>query len=60
LAGFDPNLSPEELRTEPIRQALLLGMAYIPAAMGVLSIVLLAGYKLSEEEIVETAPTSAG
>ncbi|MFC6197685.1 MFS transporter [Ponticaulis profundi] len=51
LAGFDQNLPPEEMTSPEIRQALLLGIAYIPAAMGLLSIFLLSGYKLKEEDL---------
>lgn len=58
--GFDANLPTEQLQTEPIRQALLLGMSYIPAAMGVLSIILLSGYKLSKDDLESaTAPVKA-
>lgn len=51
ISGFDEALPPESLQTPAIRQALLLGVSYIPAAMGVLSIFLLAGYKLTAEDI---------
>jgi glycoside/pentoside/hexuronide:cation symporter, GPH family len=50
-AGFDKNLPPEAMRTPEIHQALLLGMCYIPTIMGLIAIVLLAGYKLKEEDL---------
>ncbi len=58
FAGFDANLPSEQLQTEPIRQSLLLGMSYIPAAMGILSIILLAGYKLKAEDVSDTQDDS--
>jgi len=51
VAGFDADLPKEELTTPQVRQALLLGMAYVPAIFGIFSIVLLMGYKLKEEDI---------
>ena len=51
LAGFDADLPTEKLQTPEIRQALLFGMAYIPAIFGIISIILLAGYKLTEADI---------
>lgn len=50
LAGYTRELSLDQI-TPAIRQAILLGMSYIPAAMGVVAIVLLLGYKLTEEEL---------
>lgn len=51
LAGFDEQLPAEQMQTPAIRQALLLGMAYIPAAMGLLAVALLWGYRLREEDL---------
>jgi GPH family glycoside/pentoside/hexuronide:cation symporter len=51
MAGFDAELPTEELRTPQVRQALLLGMAYVPAVFGLLSIFLLMGYKLKQEDL---------
>lgn len=51
VAGFDQSLPAEELRTPAIRHALLLGMSYIPAVMGIMSIFLLMGYKLKESDV---------
>lgn len=51
IAGFDESLSDEALRTPEIRQSLLLAMSYIPIAMNLLSIYLLSGYRLSQEDL---------
>jgi GPH family glycoside/pentoside/hexuronide:cation symporter len=50
-AGFDKNLPPEVMQTPQIRQALLLGVCYIPVILGLISVWLLAGYKLKEEDL---------
>lgn len=46
-AGFDPKRPPSEV-TEEVRQAVLLAIAYIPAAMAVLAVVILAFYRLDQ------------
>lgn len=51
VAGFDENIPAEEMRTPAVRQALLLGISYIPAVMVAASIFLLSGYKLREEDL---------
>ncbi len=51
VAGFDRSLPADALQSPKVRQAILLGMAYIPAVMGLLSIWLLSGYKLTESDI---------
>lgn len=51
IAGFDENIPAEEMRTPAVRQALLLGVSYIPAIMVTTSIFLLTGYKLREEDL---------
>ena len=51
VAGFDEKLPAEQLQAPAIRNALLLGMSFIPAVMGVLSIFLLSGYKLREQDL---------
>jgi len=51
FAGFDKTLPADVLQSNEVRQAILLGMAYIPAAMGLLSIWLLSGYKLRESDL---------
>jgi len=56
IAGFDKSLPVDALQSPEVRQAILLGMSYIPAAMGIMSIWLLSGYKLTEADLkpVET------
>ena len=51
VAGFDENIPAEDMRTPAVRQALLLGISYIPAVMVAVSIFLLSGYKLREEDL---------
>jgi glycoside/pentoside/hexuronide:cation symporter, GPH family len=50
-AGFDKNLAPEAMQTPAIRHALLLGVCYIPALLSIVAIILLAGYKLKQEDV---------
>lgn len=59
-AGFNQDLPPDQLQTPQIRQALLLGVAYIPAALGLASILLLWGYRLQRKDVDSTrsAPSS--
>jgi GPH family glycoside/pentoside/hexuronide:cation symporter len=47
LAGFDPS-SPPAAATPEVRQAVLLGIAYVPAAMAVLAVLILSSYRLDE------------
>ncbi len=58
LAGFDKSLPADAMQSPAVRQALLLGIAYIPAAMAVLSIYLLSGYRLTEAELDRARPSS--
>ena len=51
LVGFDQNLEPEQLQSPAIRQALLLGVCYIPAVCCFLSIFVLWGYRLTKEDV---------
>ena len=51
VAGFDENIPAEEMQTPAVRQALLLGICYIPTVVVTLSVILLAGYKLREEDL---------
>ncbi|MBT0668215.1 MFS transporter [Novosphingobium profundi] len=51
LAGFDKSLPPEAMHTPDIRQALLLGVCYLPGLLSVAAITLLAGYKLKPEDL---------
>jgi glycoside/pentoside/hexuronide:cation symporter, GPH family len=50
FAGFDPKSPPSEVTPE-VRQAVLLAIAYIPAAMAVLAVLILAFYKLDEPRL---------
>jgi GPH family glycoside/pentoside/hexuronide:cation symporter len=52
VAGFDPKSPPAEV-TEHVRQAVLLAIAYIPAAMAIVAVVILAFYRLSEQGLAE-------
>ena len=51
VAGFNADLPLEDLQTPEVRQALLLGLAYVPAVFGLISIFLLMGYKLKQEDL---------
>ena len=51
VAGFDKSLATDAVQSPQVRQAILLGMSYIPAVMGLLSIWLLKGYKLTEADL---------
>ena len=51
VAGFDKSLAADAMQSPKVRQAILLGMSYIPAVMGLMSIWLLSGYKLSENDL---------
>lgn len=55
-AGFDQSLPADALQSPAVRQALLLGIAYLPAAMNILAIWILSGYRLTEAEIRAAAP----
>jgi glycoside/pentoside/hexuronide:cation symporter, GPH family len=58
LAGYDPKVPPKEV-TEEVRQAVLLGIAYVPAAMAVLACAILAFYKLDEKALADERSRSA-
>ncbi|MCG8401934.1 MAG: MFS transporter, partial [Firmicutes bacterium] len=53
-AGFDRNLPQEQLQSPAVRDALLLGVSYLPAVMGSVAILLLAGYRLDEKTLLAT------
>ena len=57
--GFNQDLPPDQLQTPQIRQALLLGVAYIPAAPGLASILLLWGCRLQRKDLdsMRSAPS---
>jgi glycoside/pentoside/hexuronide:cation symporter, GPH family len=52
MAGYDPKVPPKEV-TEEVRQAVLLGIAYVPAAMAVLACAILAFYRLDEAALAD-------
>jgi glycoside/pentoside/hexuronide:cation symporter, GPH family len=58
LAGFDPKRPPSEV-TEEVRQAVLLSIAYIPAAMAVLAVVILAFYRLDQGRLAQARAARA-
>lgn len=51
LAGYDQNLSVDDAQGPAVRDALMLSMAYIPAALTLLSVFILVGYKLDEKTL---------
>ncbi len=51
LAGFDKNLPSDEMQSPAVQQALLFGVAYLPAVLAALALVVLAGFKLDEEAL---------
>ena len=57
LAGFNQDLPADAAQSPAVRQALLLGMAYLPFAMNLMAIWILSGYRLTQSEIDgETVP----
>ena len=59
VAGFDKSLPADALQSPAVRQALLLGVAYIPAVMAMVSIYLLRGYRLTEDELNKAGPSAS-
>ncbi len=57
-AGFDPG-NPPKVADENVRQAVLLGIAYIPAAMAFVAVGILAFYGLDERKLGEAREASA-
>ena len=57
-AGFDPQSPPEQV-TEAVRQAVLIGIAYVPAAMAVIAVALLSFYRLDEASLMAMRERSA-
>lgn len=51
-AGFDPDSPPKEV-TQQVRGAVLLAIAYIPTAMAVLAVTILAFYRLDERRLLD-------
>lgn len=58
LAGYDPTTPPEAV-TASVRQAVLLGIAYIPAAMALLACLILLFYRLDEKTLLAMRRNSA-
>jgi GPH family glycoside/pentoside/hexuronide:cation symporter len=63
-AGFDPK-APPTVVDEGVRQAVLLGIAYVPAAMSLLAVLILSFYKLDERALTairaqHAVPTTSG
>lgn len=48
--GFDPS-NPPKVADEGVRQAVLVGIAYVPAAMAVIAVTILAFYRLDERAL---------
>jgi GPH family glycoside/pentoside/hexuronide:cation symporter len=57
-AGFNPQSPPEQV-TEAVRQAVLIGIAYVPAAMSLVAVSLLYFYRLDEETLMAMRKRSA-
>jgi len=57
-AGFDP-ANPPKVADENVRQAVLLGIAYVPAAMAVIAVALLSFYKLDARALGDMRAASA-
>jgi glycoside/pentoside/hexuronide:cation symporter, GPH family len=57
-AGFNPS-APPKVADENVRQAVLLGVAYVPAAMAVVAVVILWFYKLDEKALGDMREASA-
>lgn len=57
-AGFDP-ANPPRVADESVRQAVLLGVAYVPAAMAVVAVVILSFYRLDEKALGAMRASSA-
>ena len=56
FAGFDRDLPDEALQTPEVGKALLLGVSYIPTAMGLLAMFILTRYRLTKAELERTEP----
>ncbi len=48
VAGFDKNLPSDQMQSPAVQQALLFGVAYLPAVLAILALMVLAGFKLDE------------
>ncbi|HPF26748.1 MAG TPA: glycoside-pentoside-hexuronide (GPH):cation symporter [Steroidobacteraceae bacterium] len=56
LAGFNPDSPPSEV-TPQVRQAVLLGIAYVPAAMALVAVSILSFYRLDQQALAESRAT---
>jgi GPH family glycoside/pentoside/hexuronide:cation symporter len=59
LAGFSKNAKVNEANYEAVRHASLLGVAYVPAAFALVSVALLAFYKLDQKALAVARASSA-
>jgi len=57
-AGFNPS-APPKVADEGVRQAVLIGVAYVPAAMAVVAVVILLFYRLDEKSLGDMRTASA-
>ena len=57
-AGFNP-ANPPKIADENVRQAVLLGVAYVPAVMAVISVIILYFYRLDEKTLAVMRARSA-
>ena len=56
FAGFDRDLPDEALQSPEVGKALLLGVSYIPTAMGLLAMFILTRSRLTKAELERTEP----
>ena len=55
IAGFNNKLPPDVPQSGDVTDALLLTTAVLPGVLGIIAMLILAGYKLRQEDIEETA-----
>jgi len=58
-AGFNKDLAQDQLQSEQVQQALLLGMVYLPALLGVAAMVILATFDLNEDTLSQLGQPEA-
>ena len=59
LAGFDTALPPDVPQGGDVDTAILLAVSWLPALLGIVAVVLLSGYRLTEEAIAGALPGPA-
>lgn len=59
VAGFDPGLPEDQLRTPEVSRALLLGMSYVPTFVGCVAILLLTRYRLTDKDLAKLRAASS-